>query len=290
MALDVFLGRARKLARRVAYPLELQRLKRSQAALEKAAERCRAVLLVNLDTGETLWSSRAQARVPIASVTKVMTALLTLDAVDRGAVKLDERLTARTDDPIIWGSLAGLAPGQEYSVDTLLDLEMVHSANDAARLLATAVAGNEAEFVAMMNARASALGLAETEFFNPHGLEPKAGFYWTQDNVSSARDQAALAAALIADHPQVLDRTAKTSVSFDGRMLANTNKNLLRRCRGVDGLKTGGSPTAGHCLVATCRRQEGRLLCVVLGAPNNEVRDQLIQALFEGGYRGARAR
>lgn len=209
--------------------------------------------------GQPLWAGNADARLPLASLTKLMTAVL---VVEHGRLT-DEVVVSRTAARET-GARLGLKAGERYAAGDLLAAMLVRSANDACRALADAVGGDQAGFVVRMNARAAALGLSHTHFTDACGHDDPA-------QVSSARDLALLARAALA-RPAIATAAAKREfvlVSATGRRLPMRSTNaLLGGLRGARGLKTGYTPAAGRCLVAVAERDGVEVLAVLLHAPD----------------------
>jgi D-alanyl-D-alanine carboxypeptidase (penicillin-binding protein 5/6) len=234
-----------------------------------------AYVVFDGDTGERLASLNVDQPRPVASLTKLMTARLVLDA---GPLEDDVAPQTATVPPLqITGdeSQAGLEPGDHVSRDELLQAMLVASANDAARTLAVDVAGNENRFVDMMNAEAAAAGLDATRYANPTGLDDPAQH-------SSAADVARLARDLMQD-PAFRRIVAAESTTLNGSELPATN-DLLGTYPGADGIKTGHTPEAGWCLAASATRDGHSIMAVVLGAPTEQARDAAARALLDYGF------
>lgn len=233
---------------------------------------CAGQICIDADSGETLSALRAQTRCPPASVTKLMTIFVVLDAVDAGEISLSTPVVASRRAQDMGGTQVYLAEGEVNSADDLLYALMLQSANDAAMALAEAVAGSTENFVARMNAKARELGMTRTEFSTPHGLpvSRRDRAHGKQPDMTCAEDLAKLARALISAHPEVFRYTAETSKLFrefrlDAKPLPMGNHNtLLKTFPGCDGLKTGWT-NAGASIVATASRGGRRVVAVVLG-------------------------
>lgn len=236
-----------------------------------------AAYLVRVD-GDERWSSNAAARLKPASLTKMMTAILAVEALAPGTVVDVSRRAAGAD-----GVRVGLRPGMKLPAEHLLAAALLRSANDACLALAERVAGSERAFVARMNERAAALRLADTRFSNACGFD-------APDHYASARDLAALADAALA-HPRIAAIVARESGSArttDGRLFRFDNTNVLvGRVDGARGVKTGWTKRAGRCLVAYAERAGTRVLVVMLGAPD---RWWDAVAMIESAFEDARAR
>lgn len=240
-----------------------------------------SAILMEYSTGEILVEKNAKALLPPASVTKMMTMLLVMEAVDSGQIKLTDKVIASPEACRMGGSQIWLEPGEEMTVAELMKAVGIVSANDASYALAEYVAGSHEEFIRLMNKRAQELGMSNTKYVNTTGLTPDAG---GEANVTSAYDQAILARELL-KHPTVLQWTGTWIDSLRGgeSFLRNTN-NLVRFYEGCDGLKTGFTDQAGFCLVATAKRNGVRLIAVVMKAPTSQVRSSEISKLLNYGF------
>jgi D-alanyl-D-alanine carboxypeptidase (penicillin-binding protein 5/6) len=228
-----------------------------------------------------LYARDAQTSLPIASVTKLMTLYLAVQALQKKEIALDELVPVSEDAYRVNGSQIWLEPGERLSVDHLMKAIAIGSANDAAYALGEYIGGSEEAFVEDMNQTARALGMTHTHFANPHGL-PQPGHY------SSAADLGLLALRAV-KLPLLLHYTSmwedRTVRNGKGGTLWMINHNrLLRRYPGADGLKTGYTSQAGFCIVATAKRAHTRMIAVVLGAPSATVRDQDAAALMTWGF------
>lgn len=214
---------------------------------------------------------------PQASLTKLMLALVVLDAVEEGSCSLGDPVVISRRAQGMGGSQVFLRAGEVFSLEELMRAALVESANDAAMAVAEHVAGSAEAFVARMNRKARHLGMEDTVYASVHGLPPAPGL---PDNVSSCRDLIRLARAAIG-RPQILAWTALVETPFRGGSLRLHNKNrLVGRVPGVDGLKTGFTRRAGFNLVATASEDGRRLIVVVLGAPDPRVRDAFAVGKF----------
>ncbi len=229
-----------------------------------------AYVVIDGDTGEPLASLNADQPRPVASLAKLMTARLVLDAGPLEHTATVPPLQITGDE-----SQAGLEPGDHVSRGELLQAMLVASANDAARTLAVDVAGNERRFVRMMNAEAAAAGLDATRYANPVGLDDPAQH-------SSAADVARLARDLMQD-PAFRRIVAAESTTLNGSELPATN-DLLGAYRGADGIKTGHTDEAGWCIAASATRDGRSIVVVVLGAPTEQARDDAARALLDYGF------
>jgi serine-type D-Ala-D-Ala carboxypeptidase (penicillin-binding protein 5/6) len=211
-----------------------------------------AALVVDLDSGQTLYSLRPEDRLPPASTVKIMTALVTLRRSN-----LDEEVQVSAHAAGMIGSRMGLVPGEKLTVRDLLYGLLLPSGNDAAVALAEHVAGSEEAFVELMNSIAGDLGLVGTHFTSPHGMD-------SAGETASAVDLVALTRAALA-YPAFSEIVATQVATVAGRKLVNTNQ-LLSTFPGADGIKTGTTDAAGECLVASATRDGHRLIVVLLGS------------------------
>ena len=239
-----------------------------------------SVVLAEAQTGRVIFEKNADERRPVASVTKVMTILLTLEAIDAGSTGLDDRVTVSERAMRMGGSQVFLEAGQTYALRDLLKSVIVASANDAAVALAEYLGGTEEAFVGQMNARAEALGLTGTHFVNCTGL-PANGHYMT------ARDVAKLSAQLDR-HPLYYEFSTiwMDEIAHRGgrkTQLTNTNR-LVRFYPGCDGYKTGSTNEARYCIAATAKKNGLRLIAVVLGADAGQTRFDEARAMLEYGF------
>lgn len=237
----------------------------------------KSVLLMEAETGEILYEDNKDLQLPIASVTKIMTMLLIMEAVDEGRISLDDTVTASERAKSMGGSTMFLETGEQLSVHDMLKGIAVASANDGAVAMAEHIGGSEKEFVRMMNERAKQLGMEHTQFQNTNGLDAE-GHY------SSAYDVALMSRELI-KHEKIFEYTTIWMDTLrDGKFeLANTNK-LIRFYKGANGLKTGSTSKALCCLSATAKRDDMQLIAVVLGAPNSKSRFASASALLDYGF------
>lgn len=241
---------------------------------------CASLMLLEADSGQIIFEMNADAPRPVASVTKVMTILLALEAIDQGRLNPEDEIAVSDSAAGMGGSQVLLDVGERQSVSTLLKCMIVGSANDAAVALAEAMYGGEAACVEAMNRRAAELGMADTHFENCTGLP-------AQDQHTTARDVAVMSRQMFA-HPLYFDYSSIWMENIDhgdGRIteLVNTNK-LIRLYDGCDGGKTGSTGEAGYCVSATARRGGMRLIAVVLGAAEGKERFAIARRMFDYGY------
>ena len=237
-------------------------------AAEDYAPGAKSAILIDNATRKVLFEKNADEKLAPASMTKIGSMLLIMEAIDNGNLSLDDQVTISEEAANMGGSQVFLEAGEVYTVDALLKSVAVASGNDAVVALAEKIAGSQDEFVEMMNKRFKELGASNTNFVNAHGLDAE-GHY------STARDMAIIAMELL-KHEKILEYTSiyeEYLEKNDGTKtwLVNTNK-LVRFYDGVDGLKTGYTTTAGYCLTATARKDNFRLISVVMGEESTESR------------------
>jgi len=245
------------------------------AAALAAPAQARPLLLFDAATGEVILEHEAGERWYPASLTKLMTAYLTFEALGSGRLKPTTRIRVPPGAEKIPPSKIGLRPGSTVSVDMALKAMLVHSANDMALTLAEAQ-GGQAAFVARMNQTAQRLGMSSTRFVNPHGLFDAA-------QISTARDLGLLASAILKQYPQHEPYFAAPFVEVGKKKLRNRNL-LLRQMKDADGMKTGFVCPSGFNLVATASRNGRRLVAVLLGQRTAVGRADAAQALLELGF------
>ncbi len=246
----------------------------------KLTEGCRSAYLMDFDSGECVYRENEYSRMPIASVCKVMTLTLCLDAAEAGKVSLDENVTVSENAAGMGGSQIFLESGCSYPLSELVKSIVVCSANDSCVAVAERISGSEEQFVADMNQKASDLGLENTLFANCTGL-PKDTQY------SCAADVAVMFANLIR-HKEYFDYSRIWLEDFNhesGRVTSMTNTNkLIRRYSGCDGGKTGFTSEAGYCLASTAKKDNLRFVSVVLGADTSDHRFQSAVKMFDFGF------
>ena len=250
----------------------------AQAASGAPAVNCGAAVLMEKETGTILYEQNSHDKLEPASVTKIMTLLLVMEAIDSGRISLDQTVSISARAVSMGGSQIWLKEGEQMTVRDLLKAVAVVSANDGAVALAELVAGSEEGFVALMNQRAKELGMADTTFVNCTGL-PAAG------HLTSAHDIALMSRELIRSHPSIREYTTIWMDSLrDGAFqLTNTNK-LIRFYDGATGLKTGSTDSALYCLSATAERSGMELIAVVLKSPTSQGRFDAARALLDYGF------
>lgn len=237
----------------------------------------KSAILMEEATGNILYESNPDERLPIASVTKVMTMLLIMEAVDSGKISLDDMVTVSENAMSYGGSTMFLETGEQLTVNDMLKGIAVASANDGCVAMAEHLAGSESAFVDMMNEKAKELGMENTHFMNTNGLDE-------DDHYSSARDVAIMSRELM-KHETIFNYTSIWMDTLRGGkfQLANTNK-LIRFYDGANGLKTGSTSKALCCLTAAAKRNDMQLIAVVLGAPTSAERFASAKSLLDYGF------
>lgn len=239
----------------------------------------KSVILVEASTGKVLYENNADEALPPASVTKIMTLLLVMEAIDDGKISLDDMVPVSNNAASMGGSQVYLEPGEQMSVDEMIKCVVVSSANDAAVALAEFVAGSEEIFVEKMNERAKELGMVNSTFENTNGLDDT-----VSNHLTSARDIAIMSRELI-KHPKILEYSSiwMDTIRDGAFTLTNTNR-LIRFYNGANGLKTGSTSKAGFCISATALRDGMQLIAVVMGAPNRDTRNEIAKKLLDYGF------
>lgn len=248
-------------------------------SLSVEAESC---ILMEASTGEILYQSNADEALPPASVTKIMSILLIMEAVKEGKLSMTDTVSVSANAASMGGSQVYLEPGEEMTVEDMLKCVIIASANDATVALAEHIAGSEEAFVMQMNERAAELGMENTHFVNTNGLDdaPDAASHLT-----SARDIAIMSRELINNHPEIFKYTTIWMDSIRGGAFGLTNTNrLIRFYRGATGLKTGSTSKAGFCISATAARDGMSLIAVIMGSPTRDVRNESAKILLDYGF------
>lgn len=240
----------------------------------------KSAVLMEASTGKILYSKNQNDPLPPASVTKVMTLLLIMEAVDEGKLSLTENVQVSEYAASMGGSQVFLEPGEEMSAEDLLKCIVVASANDAAVTLAEKVAGSEEAFVKMMNERAQELSMKSTNFENVTGLDDT-----TESHVTSAYDIAVMSRELTVKHPAILKYSSiwMDTVRNGEFGLTNTNR-LVRFYKGATGLKTGSTAKAGFCISATATRDGMDLIAVIMGSETRDKRNEAAKKLLDWGF------
>ena len=242
----------------------------------------KSALLMDVNTGTILYESNSHEKLAPASVTKVMTMLLIMEAIDSGKITLNDMVTASEAAAAKGGSQIYLKVGETMSVSDMLKSIAVSSANDCACAMAEHLAGSEEAFVAMMNEKARELGMNDTNFVNCTGLDDGEG---AENHRTSAHDIALMSRELLKNHPLIKNYTTiwMDTVRNGTFGLSNTNK-LVRFYQGATGLKTGFTSGAGYCLSATAQRDGMELISVVMGADTSQNRNAACKSLLDYGF------
>lgn len=243
------------------------------------APSAKSAILIEASTGKVLFEKNADEALAPASMTKMMTLLLTMEAIEKGSIGLEDKVLVSQNAAGMGGSQVYLEVNAEYTLDEIIKAVCIASGNDAAVVLAEAIGGSTENFVNMMNKRSKELGLTATNFVNVYGLD-------ADGHLSSARDMSKIAGELV-KHELILQYSSIYEDYLqkkDGSNLwmVNTNK-LVRFYQGVDGLKTGYTGKAGFCLTATGEWKNLRLISVVMGEPNQDERAKDTTAILNYG-------
>ncbi len=260
---------------RVALAVDIPR-QEPQVAPEEPQFQARAAMVVNMEDGSVLFAHNADEAVPPASLAKIMSLYVAFDAVQKGIFSLVDSVPVSKRADATGGSSMGIVTGRAYPLWQILKGMAVASGNDACVALAEFYPGGFDAFVARMNAVAKELGMYDSGFANPHGLN-------APTQLVTARDMLILAEAYLRRFPQALRLHSMPFAWYGGAKLRNRNK-LLGQFPGADGLKTGYVNASGYNLVATARRDGVRILAVVLGAPSPKVRTAEATRLLEAGF------
>lgn len=244
------------------------------------APKAKSTIMIEATTGDIIFEKNADEKLPPASMTKIMSMLLIIESIEKGVIAWDEMVTVSENASGMGGSQILLETGEEMSVEDLFKGIAIASGNDAVVALAEKIAGTEEMFVDMMNEKAKKLGLTNTNFKNPHGLDEV-------NHYSTARDMSIMARELV-KHKKVLEYTSIYETylreNLDTKVwLVNTNK-LVRFYDGIDGLKTGYTKGAGYCLTATANKNNMRLIAVVMGEETSQLRNSEITSMMDYGY------
>jgi len=244
------------------------------------AENAKSAILIEASTGTIIYEKNSHEKLAPASMTKMMSMLLIIEAIEDGKLSWNQMITTSENASSMGGSQILLETGEKMSVEDLFKGVAVASGNDAVVALSEAVAGTEEEFVNMMNQRAKELGLEDTNFKNPHGLD-------TANHYTSAYDMAMIAKELVR-HEKVLEFTSiyEDYLREDQEnkvWLVNTNK-LVKFYDGMDGLKTGYTKEAGYCLTATAKRGDTRFITVVMGEEDTKTRNSETTSMMDYAF------
>ncbi|MBG9814903.1 D-alanyl-D-alanine carboxypeptidase [Bacillus endophyticus] len=252
----------------------------AQKKAPSLAEKAESAILIERDTGEILYEKNGDEKLPPASMTKVMTMILIMDALDKGKIKMSDKVRTSEHAASMGGSQIFLEPGEEMTVEQMLKGIAIASGNDASVAMAEHIAGSEEEFVSMMNQKAKDLGLKNTKFQNPTGLS-------VEDHYSTAHDMSIMAKELLK-----YEGITKFTGTYEDYLredtdkkfwLVNTNR-LLKFYDGVDGLKTGYTKEAKYCLTATAKKGNMRVVAVVFGADTPKDRNSQITKMLDYAF------
>lgn len=240
-----------------------------------------AAVLMDAATGEILYEQDIHTQYTPASMVKMMVALIVMEKVREGSLRLEDSITISGRAAKIGGSQVYLKQGEVFTLEELMKALMIHSANDASTAIAETVAGSVEAFVDLMNLKAQEIGMKDTVFHSVHGLPPGKG---QEKDLSSAHDMALLGRVL-SRNPKILQWASTVEEPFRGGQftLHNTNK-LLTRYKGMDGIKTGYIRESGFCITATAMRDSTRMIAVVMGAPTDAVRTVETTRLLTLGF------
>lgn len=248
---------------------------------EEIVEYSESAILVEMSTGKVLYEKEADLEKAPASMTKIMSMILIMDAIHNETLSLNDDVVISENASNMGGSQVYLNTGETYKVEQLLKSIAIASANDAVVAMSEKVAGSTEKFVAMMNDKCQEIGCTHTNFINPHGLDAE-GHY------SSARDMALMGTYLVKNYPEILKYTSIYEDYLDrpdgsNTWLVNTNK-LVRFYDDVDGLKTGFTTTAGYCLTSTAKKNNMRLIGVVMGVDTSDNRTSDTVKMLNYGF------
>lgn len=249
-------------------------------AMENLAPNSKSAILLETSTGKIIYENNANEKLPPASMTKIMSMLLIMEAIDSGKLSLEDEVLISENSASMGGSQVFIEAGETYKVKDLLKGIAIASGNDAVVAMAEKVGGSVETFVKMMNDKAKQLGLKNTVFVNPHGLD-------TEGHYSSAYDMAMIAKELL-KHEKILEFTSiyedyLQKPDGSSTWLVNTNR-LVRFYEGVDGLKTGFTSTAKYCITTTAKKNNMRLVSVVMGVETSDLRSKDTTNLLNYGF------
>ena len=261
-------------------PSEQQTTSEEKPSIVDLTPNAKSSILMDVDTGTIIFEKNIHERMPPASITKIMTMLLVMEAIDQNKITLDEMVTVSERAASMGGSQIFLEAGEQMSVRDLLKGVAMASGNDASVALAEKISGSEEMFVQMMNKRAKELGMENTNFTNTNGLP-------AENHYTTAHDIAIMSRELL-KHESITEYTGKyqdylRTESENPFWLVNTNK-LVRFYTGVDGLKTGYTSEAKFCLSATAKKDNLRVVAIVLGEPNTKTRNAEVASLFDYAF------
>lgn len=239
-----------------------------------------SAILIEASTGKVLFERNPDDMHIPASVTKVMTMLLIMEAIADGRLSYEDTVTASANAASMGGSQVYLKEGEQFTVKDMLKAITMASANDACVAMAEHIAGSEESFVNMMNEKAAELGMVNTNFENTNGLDDT-----VTDHYTSARDIALMSRELINRFPEILDFTSVWMDTLRNGSFGLTNTNrLVRFYKGANGLKTGSTSKAGFCISASAKRDGMQLIAVIMKAPSRDIRNEAAKKLFDYGF------
>jgi D-alanyl-D-alanine carboxypeptidase (penicillin-binding protein 5/6) len=257
-----------------------QKASQTQASSVKE-EPYKSYIVMEAITGKVIEGDNIHLKRPPASVVKLMVALVVMEKVAKGEVKLTDQVAVTREASKIGGSQVYLKEGETFSLEELMKATLIASGNDAAYALAEHTAGSKDEFVKLMNEKAKALNMTDSEFHSVHGLPPSKG---QEPDLSSSSDLAILGRELL-KYPKLIEWTSIKSEPFrDGKFIMNNHNKLLTRMGGVDGLKTGFYRESGFNIVATAQKNGLRFIVVVLGSPKAKTRDDIAVEKFKKAF------
>lgn len=244
------------------------------------ADHAKSSILIESSTGTIILENNSNEKASIASMTKMMTLLIVMEYLDNGKISLNDMVPISDKAASMGGSQVYLSPNTKMPLEVLLKSVSIASANDSAVALAEYIAGSTEKFVELMNKKSVELGLSNTHFMNVHGLDE-------ENHYSTANDMAYIARELV-KHERILEYSSKyedyvTHPDGTNTWIVNTNK-LINYYPGLDGLKTGFTNSAGYCITATAKRGNMRLISVVMGEENNQIRNQDTMELLNYGF------
>lgn len=235
-----------------------------------------SAIIMNAGNGEILFEHNADAAIPPASLTKVLTMFVAFDCIATGRAKLTDQVSVSKDAVYAGGSRMNLSEGEVTTLDDLLKGMAISSGNDAATAVAEFLATDEEHFVRAMNAKAKILGMRHSVFKNPTGLP-------AEGQVTTARDMLILAHNYLRHYPEALAYHSQKALKYNNVWTTNKNK-LLKSCEGVDGLKTGWVCASGYNIITTAKRGETRVIAVIMGAKTSRDRAQAAKRLIDSGF------
>ena len=234
--------------------------------------------VIDARTGEVLYSNNAETRLHPASLTKMMTLYIAFQAIERGEISLDTKVTVSQNAASEQPSKLGLKTGQSIAMRYLIRAAAVKSANDAATAIGEAIAGSEANFARRMNRTATQIGMTRTTFKNAHGLTE-------EGHLSTARDMTVLGRHLLYDFPQYYNLFSRLTADAGVQQVAHTNRRFLNEYKGADGIKTGYTRAAGFNLTASAERGNERVIVTVFGGQSTASRNAKVAELMDMGFR-----